>query len=80
MVLVIKNLPANAGDIRDVGSVSGWGKFPAGEHGDSHQYSCLENCMDRGAWRATFHRVAKSLIRLKQLSTHTDADNKDTKI
>ena len=45
MVLVVKNLPANAGDVRDVGSIPGLGRSP----GDL-QYSCLENLMDRGAW------------------------------
>ena len=42
-----------------------------GGHGNPLQYSCLENPMDRGAWRATVHRVTKSQTRLKQLSTHT---------
>ena len=56
----LKNLPANAGDIRDVGSILGPGISPGGEHGAPLQYSCLENAMDRGAWRATVHRVAES--------------------
>ena len=60
VVLVVKNPPANAGDTRDAGSVPGSGKFPEGGHGNPLQYSCLENPMDRGAWRATVHRVAKS--------------------
>ena len=60
MVLVVKNPPANAGDIRDVGSVTGWGRSPGGGHANPLQCSCLENPMDRGAWRATIHRVAKS--------------------
>ena len=47
--LVVKNLPANAGDIRDLGSISGWGRSPGGGHGNLLQYSCLENPMDRGA-------------------------------
>ena len=47
--LVVKNLPANAGDIRDLGSISGWGRSPGGGHGNPLQYSCLENPMDRGA-------------------------------
>ena len=71
MVLVVKNLPANAGDIRDVGSIPGSGRSPGGRHGNPLHYSCLENCMDRGAWQATVHRVAKSQTRLKQLYTHT---------
>ena len=60
MVLVVKNLPANAGDVRDMGSISGLGRYPGGGHGNPLQYSCLENPMDRGAWRATVHRVAQS--------------------
>ena len=49
MVLVVKNLPANAGDKRDVGSIPGSGRSPGGGHGNSLQYSCLENPRDRGA-------------------------------
>ena len=64
---MVKNLPANAGDERDAGSIPGSGRSPEGGHGNPHQYSCLENPMDRGAWQATVHRVAKSLTRLKQL-------------
>ena len=60
VVLVVKNPPANAGDMRDVGSVHGSGRSPGGGHGNLFHYSCLENPMDRGAWRATVHRVAKS--------------------
>ena len=55
-----KNLPPNAGDIRDAGSVSGQGRSPGGGPGDPLWYSCLENLMDRGAWQATVRRVAKS--------------------
>ena len=60
MVLIIKILPANVGEIRDVGSIPGSGRYPEGEHGSPLQYSCLENSMDREAWQATVHRVAKS--------------------
>ena len=60
MVLVVKNLPANAGDIRDMGSIPGSGRSPGGGHGNPLQYFCLENPMDRGAWWATVHGVAKS--------------------
>ena len=56
VALVAKNLPANAGDLRDLGSVLGLGRSPEGGHGNSLQYSCLENPMDRGAWGATVHR------------------------
>ena len=58
--LVVKNLPANAGDARDVGSIPGSGRSPGGENGNPIQYSCLENTMDRGSWRATAHRVSRS--------------------
>ena len=61
MALAIKKPPANAGDIRDVGSIPGSGRSPGKGHGNPLQYSCLENPMDRGAWRATVHGVAKSL-------------------
>ena len=71
VVLVVKNPPANAGDIRDSGSIPGPGKNPRRRADNLVQYSCLENLMDRGAWRATVYRVAKSWTRLKQLSTHT---------
>ena len=55
-----KNLPANAGDTRDVGSIPGLRRFPEGGNGNPLQYSCLENFMDRGAWWATVHGVAKT--------------------
>ena len=57
VTLMIKKLPANAGDL---GSVPGSGRSPGGGHGNPLQCSCLENPMDRGAWRATVHGVAKS--------------------
>ena len=50
VALVVKNPPANAGDVRDTGSVPGSGRSPGGGHGNPLQYSCLENSMDRGAW------------------------------
>ena len=59
MVLVVKNISANAGNIRDMGSVPGLGRSPGGGYGNPVQYSCLENPMDRGAWGATVHSVAK---------------------
>ena len=67
---MVKNLPANTGDLRDVDSISGSGRTPRGGHGNPLQYSCLENPMDRGAWQATVHGVAKSWTQLKQLGTH----------
>ena len=51
MVLVVKNLSAKAGDSRDVSSIPGSGRSPAGGHGNPLQYSCLENSMDRGSWQ-----------------------------
>ena len=53
----------------DAGSIPGSGRFPGGEHGNSLQYSYMENLMDRGAWQATVHRDTKSQTQLKQLST-----------
>ena len=57
---MVKHPPANAGDIRDTGSISGSGKSLGGGHDNPVQYSCLENPMDRGAWQATVHEIAKS--------------------
>ena len=56
---MVKNLPANAGDVRDVGSIPGSGKSPGGGHDNPFQYSCLGNLMDRGSWRAMVHRDAE---------------------
>ena len=61
VALVVKNLPTNAGDIRDLSLIPGLERSPGGGHGNPLHYSCLENPMDRGAWWAAFHRVAKSL-------------------
>ena len=68
--LVVKDPPANAGDVRGGGSIPGLGRSPGGEHGNPLQYFCLENPMDRGAWRATVRGVTKSWTQLKQLNTH----------
>ena len=57
---VVKNLPANAGNARDMGSILMSGRSIRVGNGNPFQYSCLENSMDRGAWRAIAHRVAKS--------------------
>ena len=57
VALVVKNLTANAGDIRDSDLIPGLGRAPGEGNGSPLQYSCLENPMDRGAWRATVHRV-----------------------
>ena len=61
---VVKNPPANAEDVRDMGSILGLGRFP-GEQGNPLQYFCLENPMDKGVWWATVHRVVKSWTGLK---------------
>ena len=60
MALVVKNPRANAGDTRDVCSIPGLGRSPGGRNGNPLQYTCLENPMDRGAWWAIVHGVAKS--------------------
>ena len=72
MMLVVKNLPANAGDIRDAdaGWIPGWGRSLGGGHGNPLRSSCPGNPMDRGTSWAIMHRVAKSWTRLKQLSAH----------
>ena len=58
-MLVVKNLPANAGTTGDAGSVPGLGRSPGGQHGNLLQYSCQENPMDRGAW-SVVHGITKS--------------------
>ena len=60
VALVVKNMLANAGDLRDTSSIPGKGKSSGGGNGNSLQYSCLENLTDRRAWWATVHRVIKS--------------------
>ena len=60
MVLVVKNLPANAGDIRDVGMIPGSGRSCGGGHGNPLQDPCLGNSMDGGIWLATVHGLAES--------------------
>ena len=60
LTLVVKNSPANTGDIRDLGLIPGSGRSPGEGLGNPLQYSCLENQMDRGTWQATVHRVAES--------------------
>ena len=59
------------GDVRDTGSIPGLGRSPGGGHGDTLQYSCLENPMDKGAWQATVLRVTHIQTQLKRLSVHT---------
>ena len=61
VVLVVKNLPANVGDTRDVGSIPGLGRYPEEGNGNPIQYSCLENSKDRGDWQATVQGGCKDL-------------------
>ena len=68
---VVSNLPANAGDAGDAGSIPGSERSLGGRIGNPLQYSCLKNPMDRGVWRATVHGVAKSQTQLSELATHT---------
>ena len=68
VALVVKNLPANVGDKRDAGSITGLRKSPGAGHGNPLQYPCLENPMNRGTWQATVHRVTNSWTQLKQLA------------
>ena len=70
VALAVKNPPANEGDATDAGSIPGLGRSPGVGNSTSLQYSCLENPMNGGAWRATGHGVAK---RWTQLSTHARA-------
>ena len=71
VAVVVKNLPANAGDPRDAGLIPGLGRSSEGRNGNTLQYSCLENPMVRGDWQATVHRVTKSWTQLKRLSMLT---------
>ena len=64
-MLVLKNPPANAGDIRDAGLIPGLGRSPGGGHGNPVQYSCLENPMEIEAWKAVVYGVAKSWTQLR---------------
>ena len=70
VALVVKNPPAKAGDVRDMGLIPGLEGSSGGGHGCLLQYSCLENPMDRGAWQATVHSITKSRTALEQLSLY----------
>ena len=65
---MVKNLPANAGATGDAGSIPGLGRSPGGGNGNPLQYACLENPMDRGAWQAAVHGVAKSQAQLSDFT------------
>ena len=67
---MIKNPPANSGDTGDTNLIPGSGRSPGGENGNSLQYSCLENSVDRGAWRATVHGVTESDMTEHPHTTH----------
>ena len=73
VTFVVKNPPASAGDIRDVGLILGSGRSLGEEHGHPLQYSCLENPMDGGAWWATVQKVPKNRTWLKWLSAHASS-------
>ena len=73
VALAVKQLPANAGDVRNAGLIPGSGRSSGGGHGKPLQYSYLESPMEREDWQAIIHRVSKSCTRLKQLSMHACA-------
>ena len=77
---MVRNPSANAGDVGDVGSLPGSGRSPGGGHGNPLQYSCLENAMNRGAWRASVHRVAKNRTQLKRLRMQHALGLKESKL
>ena len=71
LVLVVKNPPAIAGDVRDAASIPGSGRSPGGGHSDPLQYSCLENPINGGAWQAMVHGVTESQTQLRRPSTRS---------
>ena len=73
---MVKNPPANAGDIRDTGLIPGSVRSPGRRPGNPRKYSCLKDLTDRRAWWGTIHKVTKSWTRLKQLSTHAQNTGK----
>ena len=75
MAIVVKNPPANAEDIRDMGSIPGSGRANRGGHGNPLQYSCLENPMDRGAWQAIQSIGSQRVKMTEALSTHISIFN-----
>jgi len=79
VVLVVKEPSCQCRRHRRVSSIPGTGRSPGEENGYPLQYSCLENPIDRGAWRATVRGVAKSQTRLKQLSMHAARGNRENK-
>ena len=81
MVLMVKNLPVNAGDIRGAGSIPGSQRSPGRGHGNPLQYSRLQNTMDRGAWWATVHRLVESdtTEMIEHACTHTHTHTREIK-
>ena len=82
---MVKNLPTSAGDTGGMGSIPGLGRSPRRGNGNPLQYSCLENPMDRGAWRATVHGGARESEMTEQMSTNThrisrEADEEENKV
>ena len=72
-VLVVKNLPASAGDVRDADLTPGLGRSHGEGHGNPFQYSCLKNPMERGAWWATVHGLQR--VGHDQMTKHSTANN-----
>ena len=72
MVLVVKNPPANTGDVRDADLTPGWGRSPGGGHGNPPQYSCLENPRDQGVWWATVQMVGGKELDMTEATQHKD--------
>ena len=68
---MVKNLPASAGDARDLGPIPGWGRATREENGNPLQHSCLKNPMDRGDWQATVHGIVKSQDTIEWAYTYT---------
>ena len=72
---MVKNLPVNAEDARDMSSIPGWGRSPGVGNGNPPKCSCLENSMDRGAWEATIHGVRHDLATRRQQQTRHPRGN-----
>ena len=68
MLLVVKKLPASAGDIRETGMIPGLGRSPGGGNGKALKYSGLENTMDRRAWGAAVHGITKSWLDITEVT------------
>ena len=80
VALVVKNLPVNAGNVRDTGSIPGSGRSPGGGHGNPLQFLCLENPVDRGAWGGYSSQGCKKLDMTEQLSMHNAQHSSNSKV